>query len=71
MYIDSVLPFDLHSAPLLFSAVADALSWIMKTKESRQEVPVQVRPFHSGQTLGPFCATELECQDRFRMVAWL
>ena len=32
VYIDSVLPFGLCSAPLLFSAVADALQWIMKSK---------------------------------------
>ena len=29
MYIDKVLPFRLRSAPLIFSAVADALQWIM------------------------------------------
>jgi len=28
-YIDQVLPFGLRSAPLIFSAVADALQWIM------------------------------------------
>ena len=35
VYIDSVLPFGLRSAPLLFSAVADALQWIMKRKGVR------------------------------------
>lgn len=29
VYIDQVLPFGLRSAPLIFSAVADALLWIM------------------------------------------
>jgi len=29
-YVDKVLPFGLHSAPLIFSAVADALLWIMQ-----------------------------------------
>ena len=29
VYIDKVLPFGLRSAPLIFSAVADALQWIM------------------------------------------
>ena len=32
VYVDSVLLFRLHSAPLLFSAVADALLWIMCRK---------------------------------------
>lgn len=35
VYIDSVLPFGLRSAPLLFSAVTDALQWIMKIKGVR------------------------------------
>ena len=30
VYIDKTLPFGLRSAPLLFSAIADALAWIMK-----------------------------------------
>lgn len=32
VYIDKVLPFGLRSAPLLFTAVADALLWIMKSQ---------------------------------------
>ena len=32
VYIDAVLPFGLRSAPLIFSAVADALLWIMQKK---------------------------------------
>lgn len=31
-YIDQVLPFGLRSAPMIFSALADALLWIMKKK---------------------------------------
>ena len=31
-YIDSVLPFDLRSAPLIFSAVTDALQWMMEQR---------------------------------------
>ena len=31
-YIDAVLPFGLRSAPLLFSAVADALEWIVRQR---------------------------------------
>ena len=43
-----------------------------QNSQSRQDILAQThRPFHSGQTLGPFCATELECQGRFRMVVLL
>ena len=31
-YIDQVLPFGLRSAPMIFSAIADGLLWIMKKK---------------------------------------
>ena len=30
VYMDMTLPFGLRSAPLIFTAVADALQWIMK-----------------------------------------
>ena len=29
VFVDKVLPFGLHLAPIIFSAVADALLWIM------------------------------------------
>ena len=32
VYIDQVLPFGLRFAPLIFSAIADALLWIMQQK---------------------------------------
>ena len=32
IFIDTVLPFGLRSAPLIFTAVADALEWIMRRK---------------------------------------
>ena len=32
VYVDQVLPFGLRSAPLIFSAVADALLWIMQKR---------------------------------------
>ena len=32
VYVDKTLPFGLRSAPLLFSAIADALLWIMKQR---------------------------------------
>lgn len=31
-YVDTTLPFGLRSAPLIFSAVADAMAWIMQQK---------------------------------------
>ena len=36
VFIDKVLPFGLQSAPLTFSAVADALQWIIQQKGVRQ-----------------------------------
>ena len=32
MYIDTVLPFGLRSAPLIFTAVADAVQWILEAQ---------------------------------------
>ena len=32
LYIDKVLPFGLHSAPLLFTALADAAEWAIRQK---------------------------------------
>jgi len=32
VYVDEALPFGLHSAPVIFSAVADALTWIMSRR---------------------------------------
>ena len=32
IYIDTVLPFGLRSAPLIFTAVADAVQWILETQ---------------------------------------
>lgn len=31
-FVDSTLPFSLRSAPLIFSAVADALEWLVKSR---------------------------------------
>ena len=35
LYIDTVLPFGLRSAPKLFNAVADALQWIIRSRGPR------------------------------------
>lgn len=32
VYIDTTLPFGLRSAPKLFTALADALEWIVREK---------------------------------------
>jgi len=34
VFVDTTLPFGLRSAPIIFSAVADALLWIMQKKVS-------------------------------------
>ena len=34
LYIDMTLPFGLRSAPKLFTAVADALEWVIRSKGS-------------------------------------
>ena len=33
VFIDRILPFGLHLAPKIFSAVADALQWILSVNE--------------------------------------
>ena len=32
MYVDSALPFGLHSSPITFSAIADALEFMIRKK---------------------------------------
>lgn len=32
VYVDKILPFGLHSVPIIFSALADALAWTMWRK---------------------------------------
>ena len=32
LYVDTVLPFGLRSAPKIFSAVADTLEWILRSR---------------------------------------
>ena len=56
-YIDKVLPFGLRSAPLIFTAIADALQWMMSEKGVR---PV----FHYLDdfiTLGPPRSHKCQC----------
>ena len=35
VYVDTCLPFGLRSAPIIFTAVADALKWIVKARGMR------------------------------------
>ena len=35
VYVDTCLPFDLRSAPIIFTAVVDALEWIVKARGVR------------------------------------
>ena len=30
LYFDKVLPFGLHSAPIIFAAIADGIEWIIR-----------------------------------------
>ena len=56
-YIDKVLPFGLRSAPLIFTAIADTLQWMMSEKGVR---PV----FHYLDdfiTLGPPSSHQCQC----------
>ena len=32
MYVDAALPFGLHSAPLIFTALADGLQWVLQQR---------------------------------------
>ena len=36
MFIDTVLPFRLHSVPKIFNAVTDALEWIIRKNGVRE-----------------------------------
>ena len=39
VFVDMVLPFGLRSAPLLFTALADALQWVMERRAGATWVP--------------------------------
>ena len=51
VYIDTRLPFGLRSAPIIFTAVADALEWcIWAHAGSEVHMPLPGRLRHSGQS---------------------
>lgn len=56
-YVDAALPFGLRSAPLIFSALADALQWIME----RMGVSWVAHYIDDFITIGPPDSTE--CQE--------
>ena len=59
IYIDKTLPFGLRSAPLIFSALADALMWIMQ-KKGANPVFHYVDDFITvGHPLAPQCEANL------------
>jgi len=61
VFIDTALPFGLRSAPKIFSAVADALAWILHSKG----VVHQLHYLDDFLLLGPpkssACAQSLQC----------
>ena len=68
VFVDKTLPFGLRSAPLIFSAVADVLAWIMKQK-GVSFVDHYIDDFVTlGAPLSTQCATNLQimtdtCED--------
>ena len=57
VYVDKILPFGLRSAPMLFSAIADALGWIM----SRNGVTIIFNYLDNFLTLGKPGSDECQC----------
>ena len=49
LYIDGMLPFGLHSVPILFTTVADALEWIFRLR-GVEEIDHYL---HNFITMGP------------------
>ena len=68
VFVDKTLPFGLRSAPLIFSAIADALAWIMKQR-GVSFVDHYIDDFVTlGAPLSMECATNLQimvstCKD--------
>ena len=40
LYVDVVLPFGLRSAPKVFTALADALEWVIKKRRGTETIPL-------------------------------
>ena len=60
VFVDKTLPFGLRSAPFIFSAVADALAWIMKQR-GVSFVDHYIDDFVTlGAPLSTQCATNLQ-----------
>ena len=48
VYIDRMLPFGLHSAPKIFSAIADTLQWILIQQCIKHILHILPRRFYFG-----------------------
>ena len=59
-YIDTALPFRLHSAPKIFTAVADALAWAMTIKGIRFLLHYLDDFFFVGPPSSPLCQHSLD-----------
>ena len=62
IYIDTVLPFGLRSAPKIFSAVADALEWVLQD----QGVSMLMHYLDDFLTMGK--ADSTECQGNLELI---
>lgn len=62
IYIDTVLPFGLRSAPKIFSAVADALEWVLL----EQGVSLLLHYLDDFLTMGK--ANSTECQNNLELI---
>ena len=62
LYVDTVLPFGLRSAPKIFSAVADALEWILLG----QGVSLLLHYLDDFLTMGK--ANSTECHDNLELI---
>ena len=58
--VDKVLPFGLRSAPLIFTALADALQWIMTNRGVSPVVHYLDDSITLGAPLSPQCQTNLD-----------
>ena len=71
VYIDTVLPFGLRSAPLIFTAVADAVQWILETQGVNHIMHYLDDYLVMGSPDSPECQRSLEtilhCCQRLRV----
>ena len=61
LYVDTSLPFGLRSAPKLFNALADGLSWILRAKGTRDQLHYLDDFLFIGAPNTEECKQALEC----------